>query len=453
MQGSLRRKFSIGLLVCMALLLMADQQLLPPNYLDVMQEFGVSEAQLGLVSAIYVIVGSIVAIGWGALGDIKSRKNLLTLGVFLGQIPCFLTAFVQTYWQLLVVRMFTGIGVGALYPISYSLISDMFKEEERGKGFSYLEVAIGGGTILGVLVAGFFPNWRTPFIIISLPSFVVAIVFYAIYQEPKRGEGEEEVRDLLEEGSQYTYTLNLNALKKSFKTKTNLLVFVQGILGMLPWGVISYWLVSYLRVAKGMTKSTASIVLLTLGIGTMVGNIIGGAAGDYFEKKKAGGRPLLTSIAILLGTVTSILLLFLPFSGHPTLLEWVLLILYSIFALQFISYSGPNVRAVLSRSNLPEDRGSVFGIFNLTDHIGKAVGPLLAGSLIIVFQGMLGYSSVLAYKWTLITGALFWIPCALLWLPLISLYPKDKQHIKKTLQERKNKILGADNAKASKKDE
>ncbi len=182
----------------MAIFLMADQQLLPPNYYEISIEFGISEPQIGLVSSIYIAVGALIAIAWGYLSDIHDRKKLLVFGVLIGEIPCFLTAFVNSYWQLLAVRIFTGFGIGSIFPIGYSLISDMFREEQRGRGYSYIQTALGFGTLFGMIIAGLIASWRPPFIIVSVPNFIIAPLFYFIYEEPHRGEGEREIKDLVE---------------------------------------------------------------------------------------------------------------------------------------------------------------------------------------------------------------------------------------------------------------
>ena len=165
-----RRTLSLILLVLIAVFFMADQNLLPPNYQQIMSEFGISEAQTGLVSSIFVATSAIITIIWGFLSDIASRKKLLLLGVYLGEIPCFLTAFVTNYWELLLMRLFTGIGIGSIIPIGYTLIADMFEEAKRGRGYAYIETAFGFGTLLGMILAGIIPSWRTPFIYVSVPT-------------------------------------------------------------------------------------------------------------------------------------------------------------------------------------------------------------------------------------------------------------------------------------------
>ena len=439
--SSVRRKLSVVLLVLMAAFLMADQNLLPPNYQQIMAEFGISETQMGLVSTIFVATSALITIVWGFLSDIKGRKKLLVIGVLIGEIPCFLTAFVSNYYELLLMRLFTGIGVGSIIPIGYSLIADMFRSEERGKGYAFLQTAFGLGTLFGMIMAGLIASWRLPFIVASVPNFILAPLFYILAEEPKRGEGEEEVRRLLERGAEYSYRLSMAALKESLKTRTNLLVFTQGIFGTIPWGVLMYWLVSFLIVSRGMSKETATFVLLILGIATIVGTILGGYVGDYFERRSPGGRALVTGVVIFFGMLAALGIILYPLPPHLTPLQWLALALYSILFLQLVTFAGPNVTAIISDVNLPEDRGTVFGVFNIIDNVGKALGPLLGGLMIEAFRNA-GYTNAQAYEYTLALSTLSWAVCTIIWLVIRKYYPIDRERVKATLRRRAEMILG-----------
>ncbi len=429
------------LLVLISIFFMADQNLLPPNYQLIMEEFGISESQMGLVSSIFVATSALITIVWGFLTDIASRKKLLLIGVYLGEVPCFLTAFATSYWELLVLRLFTGIGIGSIIPIAYTLIADMFEEACRGRGYAYIETSFGFGTLLGMILAGIIPDRRPPFIYVSVPNWFLAPLFYIVFEEPKRGAGETVLRKLYEKGLEYRYRISWSALKKSFKTRTNILIFAQGIIGTVPWGVLMYWLVSFLMVTRGMSKETATMVLLVLGVATVIGTLIGGILGDWAEKKKPGGRAILTGTAIFLGMIVTIYILMYPLPSEPSLWDWIFIIIYGIGLIQIISYAGPNVRAIISQVNLPEDRGTVFGVFNILDNIGKAAGPLMGGMLIEYLRGI-GYSDPAAYQWALILASLTWIPCSIIWLWLYNQYPIDRREILRILEERARRLLG-----------
>jgi MFS family permease len=437
--GKVRKTASLILLILIAIFFMADQNLLPPNYRLIMKEFHITESQMGLVSSIFVATSALITILWGFLSDIATRKKLLLIGVYLGEIPCFLTAFVQNYWQLLIMRLFTGIGIGSIIPIGYTIIADMFEEAKRGRGYAYIDTAFGFGTLFGMILAGIIPNWRTPFIYVSVPNWILAPIFYVVAEEPKRGSGESVLRKIYEKGIEYTYKLSWSAIVKSFKTLTNILIFTQGIIGTIPWGVLVYWLVSFLMVTRGMDKETATMILLVFGIATVLGTLFGGFLGDYADKKKLGGRAILTGLAIFLGMIIVIYIILYPIPSKPSLTDWIFIIIYSFLLLQLISYADPNVRAIISHVNLPEDRGTVFGVFNILDNVGKAIGPFLGGVL-IEYLKYIGYSEPQAYLWTMIIATLFWIPCSLIWIAIYKTYIRDRTSIQRILEERAKEL-------------
>jgi len=189
-----------------------------------------------------------------------------------------------------------------------------------------------------------------------------------------------------------------------------------------------------------MSKETATMTLLLLGIATVIGGLIGGFLGDFAERKRKGGRAILTGLAIFFGMIVTILILIYPLPSEPTLLDWLSITFYSIGLIQLISYAGPNVRAIISQVNLPEDRGTVFGVFNILDNVGRAIGPLFGGVL-IEYLRIIGYSNPDAYMWTLLISTLFWIPCSLIWILIYRLYPRDREEITRILEERVRKLI------------
>jgi len=53
----------------------------------------------------------------------------------------------------------------------------------------------------------------------------------------------------------------------------------------------------------------------------------------------------------------------------------------------------------------------------------------------------MGYSDALAYEYTLLIGALFWIPCALVWLWIRKSYPEDRDAVKEILKKRAEELV------------
>ena len=120
----------------------------------------------------------------------------------------FLDSFCTNYWELLILRLLTGIGIGSIIPIAYTLIADMYEEAKRDRGYGYIETAFGTGILLGMILAGIIPSWRPPFIYVSVPNWILAPLFYIVAEEPKRGAGERVLKEAYEKGIEYRYKLS-----------------------------------------------------------------------------------------------------------------------------------------------------------------------------------------------------------------------------------------------------
>ena len=98
-----------------------------------------------------------------------------------------------------------------------------------------------------------------------------------------------------------------------------------------------------------------------------------------------------------------------------------------------VSIAGVNIRAILINTNLPENRGSVFAVFNLADKLGMGFGPFLVGLLLLTGSRILAYNLAVG----------FWIPCAILWLLMARTMVQDEDRVNETLQQRARAMHGA----------
>lgn len=75
--------------------------------------------------------------------------------LYAGEGPCLATYFVRRYWQLLLLRVMTGISVGGTFPLVFSLIGDLFSVKQRANVAAGVQVATGIGFAAGQAIAGF----------------------------------------------------------------------------------------------------------------------------------------------------------------------------------------------------------------------------------------------------------------------------------------------------------
>jgi predicted MFS family arabinose efflux permease len=241
-----------------------------------------------------------------------------------------------------------------------------------------------------------------PFVIVSVPTLVFLAVFFAAVKEPRRGAAEEGVDSLVAQGYLYPRSIRFRDYLRLFKIRTNLFLFLQGILGTIPWGAIPLFIVKFLNENKSLSIEAATTAFLLFGVGNVAGTILGGLAGGPLLRRKPALLPQFCAVTTVLGAgITLYMFIGLPQGS----LVWTLVL--GFLAAFFASMTGPNMRTMLLDTNVPENRGAIFSIFNLTDSVGTGIGKYVAGLLSVSFGLTAAISS----------SAAFWIPCAiLLWI-------------------------------------
>ncbi|HCW74968.1 MAG TPA: MFS transporter [Candidatus Marinimicrobia bacterium] len=438
-----QERFAIALLAIITLFLFADQNLMAPNLTQIANDFGFDAVERdvklgGNISFVFWVFGGLITLGIGYLTDRISRKVLFVIVILVGEIPCLLTGFAQTYNQLFWLRALTGIGIGGALPLVYSLLGDYFSPKMRTAATAYMALSMGIGIALGQLLAGFIGpshGWRLPFILVAVPNFVLAVIFWFTMREPVRGKSEDGLKDLIESGQIYTARIKWSDYKNLFRIKTNLLVFLQGIPGTVPWGVFFIFLNDYLSQDKGYSIETATLIVMIIGGAAIFGGFLGGLMGHKLYNINPKYLPALCGITTLLGIIPTAILVNIPSQIGVANPNMMLASVAGLFTGFTISITGPNVKAMLLNVNTPETRGSIFSLFNLTDDLGKGFGPVII-SLLIVSLGR---------TWAFNVANLFWVFCGIVLIWLIWVFPKDEQRLNELMANRaselKNKAL------------
>jgi MFS family permease len=149
---------TLGLLFVMTTLLFADQMIMSAILPELSKEYNVSETLLGLIGSAFILVGAAMSIIFGYIADKTARKTLLVIVILLGEIPCLMTGlpfFTQTIGSFAALRVLSGIGLGGVYPVTYSILADFFREEHRATASAWITLAWSIGAVLGVSTAGY----------------------------------------------------------------------------------------------------------------------------------------------------------------------------------------------------------------------------------------------------------------------------------------------------------
>jgi len=130
------------------------------------------------VFAIYTLTTAVTTPIYGKLADLFGRKVVFSFGVVLFLIGSMLSGASHTMMQLIWFRALQGIGAGAVMPITFTIIGDLYPGEQRAKMQGVFSSVWGIAGILGPLIGGFFVDystWRWIFYI-NLPIGIIALI-------------------------------------------------------------------------------------------------------------------------------------------------------------------------------------------------------------------------------------------------------------------------------------
>jgi len=121
---------------------------------------------------------------FGKLSDMYGRKRFFIFGLIVFLVGSALCGIAQTIVQLSIFRAIQGIGGGALMPIAFTIVFDIFPPEKRGKMTGLLGAVFGASSVLGPLLGAYitdYISWHWIFYVnvpIGIISLVLIIRFY-----------------------------------------------------------------------------------------------------------------------------------------------------------------------------------------------------------------------------------------------------------------------------------
>jgi len=164
------------------------------------------------VFAIYTLTTAVTTPIYGKLADLFGRKRIFFFGVALFVLGSMLSGTAHTMDQLIWFRAFQGVGAGAVMPITFTIIGDLYPGEQRAKMQGVFSSVWGVAGLLGPLIGGFFTDqlsWRWIFYI-NLPVGIVSLVLVAFFFHEKLGDLKKK-RSIDYLGA-VTFTVGISAL-------------------------------------------------------------------------------------------------------------------------------------------------------------------------------------------------------------------------------------------------
>jgi len=196
-------RFQYRLFVIFGLVWMADaMQVLSIGFSapSIARTFGIAMPQALETGTVFFIGMLIGAFGFGRLADRIGRRPVLLAAVVLDACFGVASAFAPDFTWLLVLRFFTGIGVGGTLPVDYTMMAEFLPSDRRGRWLVLLESFWAVGTILLAILALVAVRWgddawRVIFFVTGLPALVGVVLRLSVPESPmylnRSGKGAE----------------------------------------------------------------------------------------------------------------------------------------------------------------------------------------------------------------------------------------------------------------------
>lgn len=199
--------YAVFVLMVAYLFSYVDRQILSMLIGPIKADLGLTDTQIswlhGLAFAVcYTVIGV-----WpvGKWADTGNRRNLIAGGVLLWSVMTALCGRMYSYAGLFAARVGVGVGEAALAPAAYSLISDYFPPEKRGRALGLFAMGVYFGIGLAIMITGLVVQlvantpsfqvpllgevraWQAAFLVVGPPGVLVAAWLLTVREPPRRG--------------------------------------------------------------------------------------------------------------------------------------------------------------------------------------------------------------------------------------------------------------------------
>lgn len=331
---------------------------------------GVSpQVVIGMPIVLFMLIVAIGQPFLGAWSERVGRRKAMLVGAAVGTVGFVATALAHSLLDLLLWRSLCAVGYAIVFVAAQGYILDHARPQERAQGFALFIGAIMVATICGPPIGGILADNIGNRATFGVSAALCALSILAIRMLPagaglgvRRPERAPSVADFAR--------LLMNG---RFMTLTGL--------AAMPAKVIltgfCFYLVPLYIVSIGSTQAMAGRMLMVYAV-MMV--LIVPFAARFADR--GGRREVLVALGLLVSGLGGLLLLN---SGNFLIVFAVVLFLGLGQALSIASQSalvGDLCRDEIERYG----DGSVYGVYRMLERLGNALGPLLAGILVVRYD-------------------------------------------------------------------
>jgi MFS family permease len=269
---------------------------LAPALTDLLTRSGVEPTQgnvgyYGSILQALFLLGWGLSMVWGPISDRIGRVRALMLTILCYSLFTFLCGVVNNIWQLAVLRVLVGIGIGGEQPIGAAYIAEELSESQRKLGAGLMHTGYYFGFFFAS-VANYFIGanygWRWMFIFGGLPALLIGFIRYGVRESTKWEQrfGGAARRPSMGEA--------FGAIFSSvYRRRTMVMsgLFLTSIIGLWAGSIYVPTAVTQIAVRTGTSAPDAARLAsyggMLLALGTIIGCVLAPLLAERLGRRKA----------------------------------------------------------------------------------------------------------------------------------------------------------------------
>jgi MFS family permease len=350
------------------------QLTLPPLFVFIKPDLGVTYAALGLLMTAFFVATAVAQVPVGMLVDRIGARRVLIAGLVLMSGAVALAGLMNSYAALLALFLVAGLGNAVFHPADFAILSATVQESRLGRAFGIHTFGGSIGYAAAPLTLGLFTSlwdWRAAVGAVGIIGLAIAAVI-ALSGDTLRdpaasgGAGPKGAADG-KPGEKPSWRFMLSRPMVMF-------FLFYACISASGTGMTNFSVVALIEV-YGTTLAAANSALTVFLVAAMVGTLPGGYLADWTRRHDL---VLVICFLVMAASVAAI--------GTASLPLWLILVAVTAAGLMRGVYNAS--RDMLVKQTAPDGRiGSAFGFVTLGYSLGQGGTPVIYGWLMDIGAG------------------------------------------------------------------
>jgi MFS family permease len=271
---------------------------LAPALADLLPRSGIAVSQgtvgyYGSILQALFLLGWGLSMIWGPISDRIGRVRALMLTILCYSVFTFMCGLVTNIWQLAILRIFVGLGIGGEQPVGTAYLAEELSESQRKIGAGLMHTGYYFGFFFAS-VANYFIGanfgWRWMFVFGGLPALLIGFIQFGVKEstkwKEKYGDGKAHNRPKMKDS--FAKLFSPMYLRRTMVMSG---LFLTSIIGLWAGSIYVPTATSQLAVRAGATAAEAarqaSYGGMVLAIGTIIGCVAAPFLAERFGRRKS----------------------------------------------------------------------------------------------------------------------------------------------------------------------